>query len=409
MTWKYTNVLNECIMVLLTIGLGIVASRLEVIEFQSFVPSATKFVFYIALPCLVIQGLGIGMDFYSDTLLWNFFGAYLVLRAIFLVVSLILVGLDRSKGIGYVAVYWLSFTWISTVILGVPISAAVFGNANVGKKFGILAGVSSFIFQLPLQLFFLECHALQDSSIKELKEKNRVHECEEDIEGCGADESEEINIQCERDGEKPTEQVLPRKPSSWDNEDEVAVAASSLLKTRHVWKKIAVQVTRNPVLWAILVGFTLTLSTVGPRFLNPTSGDYVPGLGWIFLTLDWLGACVSPVSLFAMGVWMQKEWRSLFGIPWWSATLYMLSKLVIVPMVMVFLAKAMHLDNQSGRAAVLIAALPISLASFVLASRYKIGEAVLSENVALGTILILPTILIWNIVLDQLDVFPLSE
>jgi predicted permease len=87
----------------------------------------------------------------------------------------------------------------------------------------------------------------------------------------------------------------------------------------------------------------------------------------------------------------------------------MVAKLVIVPLVMVGLAKAIHLDDQTGRAAVLIAALPISQASFVLGDRYKIGQAVLSENVALGTLLILPTILIWNIVMDELGIFPLPE
>lgn len=114
MTWKYLGVLNECIKILLTIGFGILASWLQVFESEAFVSVTTKFVFQIALPCLVVQGLGIGIDFYSDALLWNYIGAYLLLRAIFLVISLVLAAVDRSKGIGHVAVYWLSFTWIST-------------------------------------------------------------------------------------------------------------------------------------------------------------------------------------------------------------------------------------------------------------------------------------------------------
>ena len=47
------------------------------------------------------------------------------------------------------------------VILGVPISAAVFNDPSLGVRYGILAGVSSFIFQFPLQLLFFECHLLQ--------------------------------------------------------------------------------------------------------------------------------------------------------------------------------------------------------------------------------------------------------
>ena len=83
----------------------------------------------------------------------------------------------------------------------------------------------------------------------------------------------------------------------------------------------------------------------------------------------------------------------------------MISKLVIVPVLMIGLAKAMTLSNEAGRAAVLIAALPISMASFSLASHYKIGEALLSENVALGTILMLPTIILWNVFMDEVGLF----
>jgi predicted permease len=75
---------------------------------------------------------------------------------------------------------------------------------------------------------------------------------------------------------------------------------------------------------------------------------------------------------------------------------------------MVGLAKGLDLTNEAGRAAVLIAALPISMASFSFAEHYNIGQATLSANVALGTALMLPTILIWNIVMDNIDLFPID-
>jgi predicted permease len=122
MTWKYIDVLNECLEILLTIALGGIFGYFRIVEAPSFVPQVTKFVFYVALPCLVIQGLGIGVDFYSDSLLWNFIGVFLALRAIFLVVSLLLVVFDHSKSAGDVAVYWLSFTWIATGTLRANVS-----------------------------------------------------------------------------------------------------------------------------------------------------------------------------------------------------------------------------------------------------------------------------------------------
>jgi len=103
---------------------------------------------------------------------------------------------------------------------------------------------------------------------------------------------------------------------------------------------------------------------------------------------------------------MQSQGKKMFRIPISSAILCMVSKLVIVPLIMVGLARGFSLTDQASRAAVLIAALPISMASFTLASHYKIGEAILSENVALGTALMLPTIIIWNVVMDAIGIFP---
>ena len=56
----------------------------------------------------------------------------------------------------------------------------------------------------------------------------------------------------------------------------------------------------------------------------------------------------------------------------------MLSKLIVIPLIMLGLALLFNLNDEAGRAAVLIAALPISMASFSLADRYGIGQAVLS-------------------------------
>jgi predicted permease len=144
--------------------------------------------------------------------------------------------------------------------------------------------------------------------------------------------------------------------------------------------------------------------------LNPNPGNpyYIEGLGWIFALLSWLGDTVSPLSLFAMGVWLQGQGiqKLLFSAPPLILTLYMLSKLVLVPLLMVGLAKMLSLQNEVGRAAVLIASLPISLASFSLGHQYRIGEAVLAANVAVGTLLMLPTVFIWNVAMDNLNLFP---
>lgn len=50
---------------------------------------------------------------------------------------------------GRVVVDWLGLSWISTVILGVPVLQSAMGDKYA--KFGILAGISSFVFQLPVR------------------------------------------------------------------------------------------------------------------------------------------------------------------------------------------------------------------------------------------------------------------
>ena len=94
-----------------------------------------------------MRGIGIAVDFYDESFLWTYMAAFLVLRAIALVFSVAMVTLklgSRQSGIGQVAVNWLCLSWISTVILGVPIAEAVFGNEAIGLKYGMFAGVSRY-------------------------------------------------------------------------------------------------------------------------------------------------------------------------------------------------------------------------------------------------------------------------
>jgi predicted permease len=83
----------------------------------------------------------------------------------------------------------------------------------------------------------------------------------------------------------------------------------------------------------------------------------------------------------------------------------MLAKLLVTPLLMVGIAKIMDLDGRSGRAAVLIATLPISLASFTLGKQYGVGEAALAANVAVGTLLMLPTVIAWSAAMDHAGLY----
>ena len=138
MTWAYLPVLNKLLQFEATTLLGYTSSAFGFITADKFVPQAVQLVFKILLPSLVIKGLGTVIDFYTDKNIWVFISAFLVLRVMALLIAFLAVLFSnwREKrpvnGLGYIAVLWLSFSWISTVILGVPICTAMFGQPALG-------------------------------------------------------------------------------------------------------------------------------------------------------------------------------------------------------------------------------------------------------------------------------------
>jgi len=282
MTWKYIPVLNGLLQIIVTIAIGAGVGVLDIISADVFVPQATSFVFNIALPCLIIKGIGIGMDFYTSYK-WSFIGVFLILRAIALMIALLVILLTnlkdgrRESGIGNVAVLWLSLTWISTVILGIPILSSTFKDPTLGRQYGILAGVSSFIFQLPLQLLFFECQAaeVEEATTRMINTNqvspNQMNVADSIVVPISVKDETELDDDAERQTidstTTPTIQgnIPPEVPRLWLNSQsnlrirETRSSSEddrrwwSLLHTEHLsnkrlWLKILSKVIRNPVL-----------------------------------------------------------------------------------------------------------------------------------------------------------------
>lgn len=337
MTWKYLPVLNACLNIIFTVSLGSIMGKMVPQVFdQAFVNASVKFVFYVALPCLVVKGIGVGVDFYSEAFLWKYIACFLILRVFALILAIVSLMLQQKRntelGIGDVAVRWLALTWISTVILGVPILTAVFGDAQKGAFYGLLAGISSFVFQLPFQLFFFECHKLDNDRL----------EVEND-DALESPESEQETLEHNHDDQEDDEQSAKRIENK-----------KSIIKYNHafhgkLWRDILIRVGTNPVIWGIMLGFIISLSTFGKRFLRPRNDDktpnsnYLPWLQFFVDSLTWFGECVSPVSLFSMGIWMQMQGRNLISIGLGQIAIFMISKLIVVPILMIGLGKAFQL------------------------------------------------------------------
>ncbi len=412
MSWKYLPVVNKCATILLTIILGYTFGRFGVFDAQHFVPQMVKFVFYVALPLLIIQGIGVNINFYDDDeVLWLYIGCFFLLRLFTLIISFAVVCFQQKDGaIGQVAILWLGSSWISTVILGSPILDSLFGDHTKGITYGILAGISSFTFQLPLKLIFLECNAVQNRIINE----NREDSNEEPRENSNPFEGMNTNTSHHIIAAFPSVEIIESNTNQRKRDISNVSAMTQDLSSppvqipdelREVLKMVARKMFFNPVLWGIILGLLLSLSTLGSKLkLSDTHTSE-----WFLKLTSWLGACVSPLSLFAMGVWISSS-QTLFFKMSLKAILLVISKLFIVPLIMIGITKVFNLHNikndEVGRAAIIISCLPISMASFTLGSQYEIGEeSLLSQNIILGTLLLLPTVLLWNIAMDNLGLY----
>lgn len=399
--WRYQPVLNAALTIVLTMGLGALVGACGVMESGGAgAQGLLVFAWWVALPCLVVRGLGIGVDFYNDAYVWGYVAAFLILRAVALLAAVgVAWGVHGRGQAGWCAAYWLATMWISTIIQGIPILSALLLDDARGALYGVMAAISSFIFQLPVMLALFEVDVAQHQQIgarekAPLGQEGRPpagDELDSEVQGVGHP------VRALPSAESSGAQA-PRSP--WE-----------VLREASTWKRIGLRLAVNPVLWAIAAGLVISLSTFG-RYLNPASDKFVPELGWVEATLRWLGDTTSPVGLFCTGLYMAgRGWPSLSHGFFPRTIILMLAKVVLTPLLMVGIAAGLGLDDTSARAAVVISTLPISLAGHILAERQfrltgvaGIAEVV-SQTIFFSSVLMLPAVLSWIAVMDALDLF----
>ena len=370
-----------------------------------------RMVFNFLLPSAVLFSLGLSTDL-RDEENWRFVGAFLLLRTFSLVGSTAVFGIRFWKdgvgvGMGTVTSNWLFVSWISTVILGIPLLRAALGPQYAGL--GAVAAISSFIFQLPCMLILFEI------SLNLRENDNRIKESidgDPEIQKDATNENPQIDNAANAE-EKQGWAHGHSSDGSLTHVIEPAVARKSAMLSKQQWRDIGIRLFKNPILWAICIGFILSITTLGPKYMFPgnppaqVNCDYEPATGFFALIWKTLAGCTEPIALFATGAFLFGCNPLKIGV--WRASAYMLVKLIIVPAVAIGCAKIVGLDGVYGRATVLIAALPISAASFVLASRYNIGQDEAISNLFFGNFLVLPTTLLWMVFMDAVDLFPTPD
>jgi predicted permease len=134
----------------------------------------------------------------------------------------------------------------------------------------------------------------------------------------------------------------------------------------------------------------------------------VPETGFIFLFLFALAGCTEPVALVSTGVFIAIQ-KNPAACGWSAIALYMVVKLVLVPMVAIGCAVCVSLTGSYARAVVLIASLPIPGTSNIFSTKYSLLRDETVANIVFGTILVLPTSLAWIAIMDASGLFQVSE
>lgn len=395
--WKYQELLNQNLQILITIGLGALVTWVGPFSVKKDLPTLVKIVFNILLPSAVLLALGINSDL-RDGNLWRFIGGFLLLRAFCLVLNFGYYGCIRRRSIAYVTINWMVTCWVSTVVLGIPLLIATLGPQY--GSLGAVAGISSFIFQLPLMLIFFE----GSSGTRGVHERHQKGSDSENAEAKQiSDKTNERDIEGEDNAQEATE---------------VAVGGEEAGRSTNHWyhvrltkaqaQYIAFKILRNPILWAIVIGIILSVSSLGPKYLatgspNSPNCSYAVGAGFIQLTLSYFARCTEPIALLAVGIFLVGKNPIACGIM--QSIIYMIIKLILVPGLMVGCAFAVGLKGAEGRAAVLLASLPVSPTAYTVADKYGVGLDIAESNIFFGNLLVLPTTIAWNAFMDSISLF----
>lgn len=233
---------------------------------------------------------------------------------------------------------------------------------------------------------------------------------------------------------------------------------------RRIIKKILFAFVKNPVIWAIVIGFILSFIYSGEDL--DVIEDFPEWLANGLLSFDGktgLGVCTTPVGVFVIGLFTSEQsikWmKYILNSMGWNLSFncnshpngdngndyssnynknkfgdgdnnndgdvgttsirngglaiflelfcYLFIKFFIAPALMLGIAKNMfNLKCDIGRSAVIIATVPTSLASFTLTKRFELSsQSVMAFNVIIGTILMLPFVLMWLEIMDENDHF----
>ncbi|KAJ0080458.1 hypothetical protein Patl1_24072 [Pistacia atlantica] len=241
-------------------------------------------------------------------------------------------------------------TLTNALVVGVPLLKAMYGQMAVDLV--VQASVIQAIIWLTFLLFVLEFRRTYTGTFT--ASNSSVEDAEKDVEGSSSDETSS-------------------RPSFW-----------FLMKV--VWLKLAM----NPNSYACIVGIAWAFVANRWHFEMPSIME-----GSILI----MSRAATGTAMFSMGIFMALQEKLIVCGP--SLTVFgMVLRFIAGPAAMAIGAIAMGLHGDVLRVAIIQAALPQSITSFIYANEYGLHADVLSTAVIFGMIASLPILIAYYAILE---------
>ncbi|GLT36437.1 hypothetical protein SLA2020_108120 [Shorea laevis] len=172
------------------------------------------------------------------------------------------------------------------------------------------------------------------------------------------------------------------------------------------------------IIWGTILrsrpSFWVFMKVVGMKFAtNPNSYACIVGLAWAFVANRWhfkmpsiIEGCILIMSsagigttMFSMGIFIALQEKVIACGT--SLTVFgMVLKFIAGPVAMAIGSLAVGLHDDVLHVAIILAALPPSITSFVLAEEFGLHAEVLSTTIIIGTIVSLPVMIAFYAILE---------
>jgi predicted permease len=376
----------------------------EKLDSHSFLKTLTFFLFNIAIPATVWRGVGLQA---FDKLPWVFVGSFVVLRVVTFLIALAIettlaLTVSRPGGAALIVNQVLTTTlrdflgqWLNTIIFGIPLVQAAFGPKFV--VFCVFAAISSFIFQLPLQLVMLEVREQLRGALgleRDDEDGPVKHEREEE-------ESETERVRAATASASAAEEgsVTDHPPSTSSPPPSPKAITTTTVGCLPLmtYARILWAIIKNPVIIGVILGHVTSAIRSGV-------GDTTTTLPiWLETWLGPLGDTVTPLAAVGVGAFAVVKWKEVFSAKtdWLAVTVNILAKLLLMPLLALVLLPATGTTLAPQlRVGVVISSLPAALSSYVLSTHYnnKASDSVII--ILIGTVLMIPATYLWTWAVD---------